>query len=425
MFLCVDLGSTSFKAAVYDGELRRLGEGQSYLDYAEMGERVEIEPFVVETAACEAVASALRAAGLTARSVTGVAITSQAQTVAIRVAGGGAFRTRFVSRQDRRADALAEAMKRMPLFEDFARHASFFEPLGGLMICLLKALVEADPALSQSEAVPLPSAVIERLTGALVLDENLAAMTGLWSLEERRWRGPWVAWLGWTEERLPRVMPLLRPAGGAWAGNPWSLPPGCPVFCAGNDQTAGAFSAELERERAALVTLGSAQVVYQWTADCPPPAADVIRGVYPGGGYYRMMADIYGGHLISRTVRQCGLRGFDQFFDLAKQGVAAGAPLPALRVEAERLVWDDEQKASAAARCAAVLDFLNERMAGYIGRLQGGPSGALYLADSGGARNNVWRRGLERKLGQEIRLKPAAPTLGAARMLALAGVPAS
>ncbi len=38
----------------------------------------------------------------------------------------------------------------------------------------------------------------------------------------------------------------------------------------------------------------------------------------------------------------------------------------------------------------------------------------LYLADSGGARKEVWQRGLERKLGQELHLKPAVPILGAA-----------
>ena len=42
MFLSIDLGSTSFKATVYDRDLNLLGSDGAYLDYAQLNERVEL-----------------------------------------------------------------------------------------------------------------------------------------------------------------------------------------------------------------------------------------------------------------------------------------------------------------------------------------------------------------------------------------------
>ena len=58
MFLSIDLGSTSFKASIYDRELNLLGGGSAYLDYAQLNERVELSLDTVSDAVEEALRSA-------------------------------------------------------------------------------------------------------------------------------------------------------------------------------------------------------------------------------------------------------------------------------------------------------------------------------------------------------------------------------
>ena len=55
-------------------------------------------------------------------------------------------------------------------------------------------------------------------------------------------------------------------------------------------------------------------------------------------------------------------------------------------------------------------------MAGFVRQLSKG-NAPLLLTDGGGARNEVWRDCLAKKLGSKPALKPAAPDFGAARLV--------
>lgn len=413
MYLCIDLGSTSFKTAVYDADLNLMGSGGAYLDYAHLGERVELTLEMVSGAVKSAVQEAVEAAGLQSADIISVAVTSQAQTFALRM--GGAFVAPMISWQDSRAAADAEAMRKDPFFASFRDHASLYVPVSGLQLCLLVQVYKDQPEFHGAEVVPLPSFVMEKLTGQLVLDDNLAALSGLWSLPEKKWNDDYLQWLGLTAAQLPNVGPLPASAGTVQAGNFLGLPQGCPVYSAGNDQTAGAVAAELEREGGILITLGSAQVVYQWCETLPLPEEGVIRGSYPGGGFCRMLVDTCGGNQILRTYKQLGLEGFPAFFEEAKAGFASGASLPKVDAAVDQIKWSDES-ASTALKCAAVVDFLSERMAKMVLRLEVNDK-PVYLTDGGGARQSVWRDCMEQKLGRKLSLRIAAPDLGAARMM--------
>ena len=84
MILAVDCGSTSFKAAVVDRRLNVLGAGTVRLAYHYAdGGQVELDVDGVSTAFRNAVAAALRDAGLKATVLQTVAITSQAQTFTV------------------------------------------------------------------------------------------------------------------------------------------------------------------------------------------------------------------------------------------------------------------------------------------------------------------------------------------------------
>ncbi|MFA5688666.1 MAG: FGGY family carbohydrate kinase [Kiritimatiellales bacterium] len=413
MILCIDLGSTSFKAALFDSALNRRAGGSAYLNYLCTGARTELDPVEIISAAYSAVKETLRAGKNFPTEISAVAITSQAQTFALRQ--NNRFLTPFISWQDQRGAAISAAVKTDPHFADYKFHSSFYEPCGAQMVCLLKAVLNEHPAFGSANVLPLPSFIIEQLTGTPVLDENLAGMSGLWSLKEKTWNAGVLDYLNITADQVPSIGPLPAPAGKTESDNVLGLPAGIPVFCAGNDQTAGAYAAGLERNGGTLITLGSAQVVYQWTAELSAPAAKMIRGIYPHGGYYRMIADPFGGNLILQAVQRLQLSGFAGFFELAEKGFSGGGFLPEFDSDG-KTIFEYAGKLPAEQFCAGIIEFLTNRMTGYVERMK--PAGTLYIA-GGGAKNQIWKNRLEQNLNRYLTVQTADPGAGAARMIAV------
>ena len=132
------------------------------MNYAQLNERVELSLDTVSAAVKEAVREALESAQLHSKEITAVAVTSQAQTFALRM--GNKFSTPMISWQDSRA-ALVAAMATDPLFASFGEHASFHAPDPGLMLCLLSKVLEEHPGFRAADVIPLPSYIMEKVTG--------------------------------------------------------------------------------------------------------------------------------------------------------------------------------------------------------------------------------------------------------------------
>lgn len=413
MFLCFDFGSTSFKAALYKPSLELAGKGEAMLKYSAFGEHVELE--IDQTRECFALAAgnAFADAGVSPEVVTSVAVTSQAQTFTLRTTEGK-FLIPFISWQDTRAETLAAEMASDPFFKDFATHCSCHDLRGGQMLFLLKKVLSGRTAACDVQAVPLPSCFIEDLTGRLVLDEILAAMTGLYSLKHNKWHSPYLKWCGIKEQNLPEVCHTNTPAGTVRPGNLLGLPAGIPVFCAGNDQTAGAYAAELEKSGGILITLGSAQIAYQWVPEEPAPLPNTVRGVFPEKGFYRMIADSMGGNLITRATAQLDAKNFSVFFKLAQTGMDSHLALPELQVTPGEIIWKNAS-ASSELKAASVVNFLCDRMAGFVRQLRKNQE-PVFLT-GGGTRHAVWRNCLSGKLGYELQLRQTSPDFGAARLI--------
>ena len=278
MILAIDFGSTSFKTGLYDRKLRQLGGGSAPVRYRyASGGRVELDVSVAEAALRRALPKNLA-------DIEAIAITSQAQTFTVLDRQGRPTRP-FVSWQDGRAGAACARLKRK--LPDFAAHCSFADLLPALQVCQLHNA----PARRGELVVKLPAYFVRLWIGEAVLDDNLAAMSGLYSLKLRDW---WPAVTG--PAHLPRVIPVGSIAG-VTRPNKFGLPVGIPVVLAGNDQTAGAYAAQLEKTDAALLTLGTAQVVYACCRRMPPATSGLVRGPYPGGLSYRMAVDGCGANL--------------------------------------------------------------------------------------------------------------------------------
>jgi len=412
MILALDLGSTSFKAAVFDRRLRQVSAGRQRLIHCfGDGGHVEIEVASVHAA----LRGALAAAGVGHHNIRVIAITSQAQTFTLVDAQGRA-QMAFISWQDRGAPAACAELKRK--LADFGEHCSFGELLPALQICQLHHLHPG----AQARPLLLPSYVLRLWTGESVIDNNLAAMSGLYSLPLKGWWPAALRACGLRAQQLPRVIAVGEIAAAtSSAARRFGLPRGVPVVLAGNDQTAGGYAARLEQRDALLITLGTAQVAYTCCGRMPSPRANLIRGPYPGGSFYRMAADACGGSIVNwaeRTLAGCGDdAGFFREARRAPRGCHG-------------LVFD----ASLATGCGSwhnlavhhtradmarsILESLGSRMANLVRGLGVPVKGRKVLVAGGGSTQPLWRQVVSAALGARLAVTDGRPLLGAARMAA-------
>ncbi len=417
--LAIDLGSTRFKAAVFTAGLERVGEGACELRYTYGdGGAVELEAEVVEDAVRGAVTAAL--AGTPGGVLRAVAVTSQAQTFSVTDA---AYRplVPFVSWLDRRGGAACAALQREGTLAEIACHATFPALDRALQLCQLRRLHDEAPGLPPAGArvLTLPAWLTARLTGAPVTDCNLAAMSGLYSMQQGGWWPAALRAAGVTEAQLPRLCAVGATAGiTTAAAAALGVPAGLPVVAAGNDQTAGAFGARVHEQDALLITLGTCQVVYRVPAPAPRPDRTTAAGPYPGGGWYAMAADTCGGNLVNwaKTVL-AGCARDEDFF-----AAAAGSPpgCRGLRFEmapgADNNAWRGLAPVHTPGDCArALLEALVRRLRDLVAGLAD-PCPATILLAGGGSRQPLWAALTAEALGRPVVRTEADPLAGAARL---------
>ncbi len=287
--VALDCGSTSFKVAVFDTNLRRLGESSEPLRYAvRMPTRVEFNPDVAWRTSLRLIRRACAQAGLSPVAVGTVALTSQANTFCALDAAGQPL-IPFMSWQDQRASREA-ALLNQRLGAGIHDHCSWPRAFAGLQAAMLLWLKLHRPrAIKKAAAlVTLPGYLALRLGAPNAIDVNLAAMSGLYSLQNRRWWQAMLGICGVDARQLPRLVPPGRALEKIRPGRDLMLANRVKVVLAGNDQTAGAFG-NFCSQKHMLVTLGTALVVYRVMGRRRGPyTEDGCWGPYPGGGYYEL-----------------------------------------------------------------------------------------------------------------------------------------
>ncbi len=404
MKLAIDLGSTSFKAGVFDGRLRQVSSSVVPTPYRRSsGGRVELEVAAVEAALRRLIQEARPNA------IDVIAVTSQAQTFTVLDRRGLPSRP-FVSWQDTRADPACAALKKQ--LRCFGDHCSFGAPSPALQAAKLK---HAPMKSSDQVTLTLPAYVAGVLTGDHVTDDNLAAKSGLYSLHHRDWWPAALKACGVRRDQLPRIVPVGSVAAETTReARRFGLPAGIPVVLAGNDQTAGAYAAALEQRRGVLLTLGTAQVAYRYASTMPQPHSALRRGPYPGGGFYQLSADACGANLLNWA--ETVLDGCNDHDRLFARIAAAPRGCHGLCFDLEAGGWRDlglHHGPSDMAR--AILEALCARMAGMVRDLRVRRDQPLLVA-GGGAQRTIWRRILSEALGRSVRRANATPLRGAARM---------
>ncbi len=428
MILAVDLGSTNFKAAVFDRRLAILGVGSRPLEYCfAAGGCVELDTQHVVEAFEAAVRRAIAEADVSAKDISCMAVTSQAQTFTLADPHGRP-KMPFISWQDTRAGETCRSLAATAELADFGRHAGFGQLLDALQVCQLAHIRHARPELIEpgDSVLHLPTFLVRRLIGRSVIDRNLAAMSGLYSLVTNDWWPPALAACGLGVDQLSSLLPIGSVAGRTRAGCDCDLlPEGIPVVLAGNDQTAGAYGAALEegvadgRQGALLLTLGTAQVAYACTSELAQPSGSLVRGPYPAGLHYRLAADSCGGSIVNwaKTVLpNCSTDA--EFFARVEEaqpgcrGLEFDADLPDGRGAWRNLALCHDT----ADMARAVIESLARRMAEMVETMDLDLSESTVLAAGGGSRSKAWVSILSQSLGRPIETTEADPLRGAARM---------
>jgi xylulokinase len=419
MICSIDLGSTSFKAAIYDRDLRCLGEGAASLVYAPVhGHEVELPVDAAETALRDAVKNALQNAACSAQDLKAVALSSQAQTFTV-VGLEGRARSPFISWLDTRGEGDTRVRDALPGFEN---HCSLHDCVSMLMVSKVGFLQEQGALVGDNDRLMLlPTWFAHRFTGRACVDANLAASTGLYSLEYSDWWTAALTTAGVALRNLPERIALGEVAARTTsAAADFGLPANIPVVLAGNDQTAAAYAVPMAADDTLLITLGTAQVGYRVLDDMPGPVPGVIRGPYPGAKAYQMVADDYGGVTVNwaRSILEGCASESD--FDVAtsQRSATYGDLAFVLDGPAGRGRWTGvTSQTTDADKARAVLEGLVDRLSDMIDRLGGPDAFSSISVAGGGSHSKPWVAGLEQRLGKTLHpTSSASPVLGGARM---------
>jgi len=234
---------------------------------------------------------------------------------------GGNAKSPLISWLDNRATAEADELW-MSLGDDWHSHCSFHELTGSMQLAHLLWLKRNMPESMDGgfRVVTLPGLVFDMLGGVNISDDNLAAMSGIYSLKDQCWRENVLNRIGISTENLPRIVPVGTPLVVQACCAELSLRKELSLVSAGNDQTAGAFGNGC-REGDVIATLGTALVAYRRTGDQPGPYSKTgCWGPYPYGGYYEL----------AYTNNGC------QALDLAREVLMPGASIKCFDAAVER-----------------------------------------------------------------------------------------
>lgn len=420
--LAIDLGSTFFKAAVFGRSLKLLGEGRAPLKYHyETGGVVELSVANVEKCFRSAIREAITLSRIKTADISAVVITSQAQTFTV-CPENGKPKIPFISWLDTRPRQASPA--RLP---DFGIHCGFNEQIPELLVSKLIYLQKktGNKLVGRTDRVfILPTWFVWKLTGKAVIDNNQAAMTGLYSLVSKGWWPEALKKCRISEKNLPALAPLASVAAHTTkAAEAWGIPSGIPVVLAGNDQTAGAWGVDLHRNKGILITLGTAQVAYRCMKSLPPPREGCLRGPYGDGLFYQLAAD------------DCGCSVVDWAVDLLTEGsdyesfFEAAASVPPgcdglifePEIVSDKGCWHGIGRHHTTAHFArSVIESLVVRMVNMSRLISPRPGAGPVLVAGGGSRHVFWVDLLDKALGTTLTVSSASPLPGAVKMAAYA-----
>ncbi|MEO8553168.1 MAG: FGGY family carbohydrate kinase, partial [Kofleriaceae bacterium] len=430
----VDLGTQSLKAVVCDEELRVLGDHQ--IAHATVHPRpgwAEQDPRGWEAALAPAIATALERAGGTPRDVVALALAGQLDGCVAVDPHGEPLHPALIW-QDKRATehVTIDPARLFALTGQVADASHLAAKARWLTAAGIRAACWHQPT----------SYLVERLTGARVLDPAHASTTMLFDLAARAWSPELVAAFDLDPAALPAIADAhaiagpLNARGAALTG----LPPGIPVAVGTGDDFATPLGAGVLGPGLAICAIGTAEVVGALAAtpvfDRPAPPRETIleTHAYPTGAFFVENPGWLSGGAVRWATRMLGLTTDAELAAFAAtappgaDGVTfipalAGAMTPVWRAAARGTLHGLAASHDRAHIARAVLEGLAFAARDVIDRLaELGLATREVLVLGGGGKSAVWNqiRADVLQRPHHVAARTATSAIGAAMLAALA-----
>ena len=315
----LDLGTQSLKAVVCDEALAVLGHhAVGYPTQYPGPGCAEQDPRAWEAALGPAIGGALAAAGARPGEIAAIAIAGQLDGCVAVDAGGAPLHPALIW-QDRRAVSDAARVDARRLFALTGQVAD-----AGHMAPKVRWLRRVRPGAARFHQ-PV-SYLVERLTGAAVIDPALASTTMLLELAAARWSVELLDAFEVGAGELPALRPACAVAGGLTAEGArlTGLPAGVPVAVGTGDDFAAPLGAGVVAPGPVVCVVGTAEVVGGLAAGPVLDAAPepmVETHAFPAGGFFVENPGWMSGGAVRWAARLLGLSG-----DAELDALAAGAP---------------------------------------------------------------------------------------------------
>jgi xylulokinase len=332
MIIGIDIGTQSLKAVLADASLTVLGEAAvQYRPSFPGPDRAEQHPSLWERAMGAAIAAALRQAGVPAGEVAALGVCGQLDGC-VAVDGSGTALGPCLIWMDRRAQAEAAEV---PADLIRARSGVVRDPshMAAKIVWLQRHHAPAAGAARFHQPV---SYMVERLTGAAVMDHALASTSMLYALQGREYDRELLDRFGIDRAVLPALAEAEAPAGrlSTAGAELCGLPAGIPVAVGTGDDFSTPLGAGLLSPGTLGVAVGTGEVI---GAIDPRPIIDenglVETNAYPGGSWFLKTPGWLSGGAVVWLRDLLGIETVQAFDALAKS-IPAGSDgllfLPAL-----------------------------------------------------------------------------------------------
>jgi xylulokinase len=401
MLVGVDIGTQSLKVAVTDLALAVLGEAsRCYRPHFPGPDRTEQDPRLWESALGPAIAEALATAGLAAGQVTALCICGQLDGC-IPVGRQGELCGPCITWMDRRAsEELADIDK------DHLHAVTGLVPDASHLAAKIRWLKRhGDDAMPTARYHQPVSYIVERLTGASVIDHALASTSMLYDLRAHDYDASLLSAFGVTLAELPALAQSGDRAGKLTAegASLTGLCAGIPVAVGTGDDFSTPLGAGLVEPGQVSVAIGTGEVVGALFAD---PIIDAMHLVethaYPAGGYFVENPGWLSGGAVAWLKDLLRLENFEAFDELAATAppgsdgliflpALTGAMSPEWIAGARGCFYGMTPSHSTAHLVRALLEGCGFAMRDVLTRLEtlgARPSSLTLLA--GGSRSRVW-----------------------------------
>lgn len=408
LFLGIDLGTSYFKAALFDEQGRLKGLGRVAVEKSTPAPgRFELPASQFWVLLREAVGEALRQAGAAPGEIVGLSYSSQASTFLLLDDRDRPL-TPLISWLDTRGEGLEPALVAFSQSERFQEKIGFSGVTAQSAVSKWRWFQRSEPALwgRMRRVMTISDYFTYALTGERVGDAGTAAFLGLFDLQQREW---WPAALSAFEIEASSLSTPLPPGSGrgrttAAATELMGLPAGIPFAVGSLDHHVGAIGAGLGRFADVSITTGTVLAALA-LVERVSAKRDCFHGAHVDGQrYYCLAFDPGGAGRLEDYQRQHAPEySVSELLALAEDGDGK-AP---------------EQHGPAVRR---ILHEIAQAHRGLLQLVEPPGAGGDVLATGGGARSPLWLQIKADTLGRRLvtSLSPEPGCLGAAIFAAVA-----